>query len=80
MSDELRLSIIGLDSSHTPEFTERLQSPDCPADQKVNGARVGRCLRFSTPFQDEAGLDKRQALLEAWGVEVTVDFDAAVSD
>jgi predicted dehydrogenase len=39
-----------------------------------------RCLRFETPFQNREGLDKRQAQLEAWGVRVTEDFDAAVAD
>ena len=80
MAHELRLSVIGLDSSHTVEFTRRFQAPDCPSDQRVAGATVTRCLRFETPFQDEAGLDERQAQLERWGVAVTEDFDTAVAD
>ena len=80
MSDELRLSIIGLDTSHAVEFAMRLQAPDCPMDQKVDGGRVVKCLRFATPFQDEAGLDQRQASMEAWGVKVTTDFREAVED
>ena len=58
----------------------RLQSPDCDADQRVDGARVISCLRFATPFQDEAGLDERQARMEGWGVKVTADFQEAVAD
>lgn len=80
MGHDLRIGIIGLDSSHTVEFTRRLQAPDCPPDQRVAGAAVTRCMRFETPFQDRDGLDGRQRDLERWGVEVTEDFDAAVAD
>ncbi|MCY4375240.1 MAG: Gfo/Idh/MocA family oxidoreductase [Spirochaetaceae bacterium] len=79
MARELRIGIIGLDSSHTIEFTRRFQAPDCPPEQRVSGATVTRCMRFETPFQDRAGLDGRQKQLEGWGVEVTEDFDTAVA-
>ena len=79
MPHELRVALIGLDTSHTIEFARRMQAPDCPADQKVDGLRATTCLRFPTPFQNEEGLDKRQAQLEAWGVTVTSDFSAAVA-
>ena len=38
------------------------------------------CLRFETPFQNKADIDQRQTQLEAWGIEVTEDFAAAVDD
>ena len=79
MARDLRIGIIGLDSSHTIEFTRRFQAPDCPPDQRVAGVTVTRCMRFETPFQDRAGLDNRQQELEGWGVEVTEDFDTAVA-
>lgn len=79
MSD-LRVAMIGLDTSHTIEFTRRLQAPDVAPDQKVSGMKAVTCLRFSTPFQSEEGLDQRQAQLETWGVKVTRDFDEAVAD
>ena len=76
---DLRVGIIGLDSSHSIEFTRRMQAPDCPPDQRAEGMQAVTCLRFETPFQDQQGLDERQAQLEAWGVSVTEDFDEAVS-
>lgn len=78
MPEEIRVALIGLDTSHTIEFTRRMQAPDCPEDQKVQGMEAVTCLRFETPFQDKEGLDKRQAQLEAWGVKVTTDFDEAI--
>lgn len=78
MSDVTKVALIGLDTSHTIEFTRRMQAPDCPEGQKVGGMVATRCLRFQTPFQSEEGLDQRQAQLEAWGVKVTADFDEAV--
>ena len=79
MQELLRVGIIGLDMSHSIEFTRRMQAPDCPQDQRVEGIQAVTCLRFETPFQDQQGLDERQAQLEAWGVVVTEDFDEAVS-
>ena len=76
----LRLAMVGLDTSHSIEFTRRLQAPDCPADLRVAGARVVSCVRFVTAFQDVAGLDRRQAQLQAWGVTVGTDLDAALHD
>lgn len=80
MSDVVKVSLIGLDTSHTIEFARRTEAPDCPPDQKVAGMKVVSCLRFSTPFQSEEGLDARQKQLEDWGVPVTTDFDTAVAD
>jgi predicted dehydrogenase len=78
MPKEIKVALIGLDTSHTIEFARRIQAPDCPADQKVKGLSVSGCMRFSTPFQSEDGLNARQKTLEGWGIKVTTDFDAAV--
>lgn len=80
MSEEIRIGMIGLDTSHSVAFTKCLQAPDCPEDQKVPGARVVSCMRFETPFQGKDGLDERQKQMEAWGVDVTTDFDHAVAE
>ncbi len=80
MSGEIRIGMVGLDTSHSVAFTKCLQAPDVAADQKVAGARVVSCMRFETPFQDKNGLDGRQKQLEEWGVTVTEDFDEAVAE
>ena len=79
MSADLKVTIIGLDTSHAVEFPRRLQAPDWPEEQRVQGMRVEKCLRFLTPFTDEKVLAGRQELLESWGVRVTEDFDEAVA-
>jgi hypothetical protein len=77
---EIKVAVIGLDTSHSVVFTELMQSPDCPAEKRVPGLRTISCLRFPTPFQSEEGLDARQKQMEGWGVKVTTDFDEAVAD
>jgi hypothetical protein len=76
---DIKVAVIGLDTSHAIEFPRRMQAPDCPADQKVAGLRAVNCLRFETPFQNEDGLTARQKTLEGWGVKVTRSFDEAVA-
>ena len=78
MLKEIKVALIGLDTSHTIEFAKRMQAADCPPDQKISGLKVTACLRFSTPFQNEDGLNARQKQLEDWGIKVTTDFDVAV--
>ncbi len=80
MSEELRVAIVGLDTSHSIAFSQRMNDPACPADQKVPGLRVTACMRFETPFQNKEGLDKRQAQLEGWGIVVSENFDEVVAD
>ncbi|MEN6356168.1 MAG: Gfo/Idh/MocA family oxidoreductase [Armatimonadota bacterium] len=80
MSEKIRTAIIGLDTSHSVEFSRSINDPECPAERKIDGMQVVSCLRFSTPFQSEEGLDKRQEQLESWGVPVTLDFDEAIAD
>lgn len=80
MAREIRIGMVGLDTSHSVAFTRCLQAPDVAENQKVEGARVISCMRFETPFQDKKGLDDRQKQLEEWGVLVTEDFDEAVAE
>ena len=80
MRNDIQVALIGLDTSHAVEFSRRLQAPDCPSFQKVNGLRVTACLRFSTPFTNPDTLAERTAQLEDWGIKVTDDFDTAVSE
>ena len=80
MTRELSISIIGLDTSHAIELPRLLQAPDRAEGLAVSGARVKRCLRFETPFQNKEGLDQRQKQLEQWGVQVTESFDEAIKD
>jgi predicted dehydrogenase len=77
---EIRVALIGLDTSHSVELPRRMQAPDCPPEHRVEGMRAVTCLRFETPFQDAGGLDQRQRQLEAWGVRVTTSFEQAVAD
>ncbi len=76
--NEIKVAAIGLDTSHTAEFTKRFQDPACPKEDRVPGVRVISCMRFETPFQNKEGLDKRQKQLEEWGVKVTGNYDEAV--
>ncbi len=77
---DIKVALIGLDTSHTIEFAKRMQSPDCPKSERVDGMRAVSCLRFSTPFQSEEGLNARQQQLTAWGIPVMTSFDEAVAD
>jgi len=76
----LNVGVIGLDTSHSIEFTRRIQAPDCPPDQKVDGMKIVTCLRFPSAFQSEPDQDKRQKILEDWGVKVTRNLDEATCD
>ena len=79
MSKKINIALIGLDTSHTIEFARRMVAPDCPADQKVHGLNPVSCLRFSTPFHSEEGLNQRQKTLEGWGIKVTTNLGEAVA-
>lgn len=74
----IKIAIIGLDTSHSIQFPQRMQAPDCPTNQRVPGLEAVSCLRFETPYQDKQGLDERQKQLEKWGVKVTENFDEAI--
>ncbi|MBN2643347.1 MAG: Gfo/Idh/MocA family oxidoreductase [Victivallales bacterium] len=80
MEQKMKVAMIGLDTSHSVEFTKRLHNVDCLEGQAVNGIRVISCMRFPTPFQNEEGQDARQLQLEEMGVKVTRSFEEAVLD
>jgi predicted dehydrogenase len=80
MSKELKVAIIGLDTSHSIEFPRRMQAPDCPPENKVEGLRAVTCLPFKTPFTNDEVLATRQKQLEEWGVKIVDTFDEAVAD
>lgn len=79
MNQDIKVAFIGLDTSHTVEFARRMVAPDCPPDQKVPGLVPLACLRFSTRFQSEDGLNQRQKTLEGWGIKVTTSLEEAVA-
>jgi predicted dehydrogenase len=79
MSDPIRVAVIGLDTSHAVEFTKLIKEPECEAFAEFQNLNVVSCLRFSTPFQSEEGLDERETQMKAWGVKVTRDFSEAVA-
>jgi len=78
MATEIRVGIIGLDTSHAIEFPRRMQAPDLDSGVRVAGLRAVTCLRFATPFQNEEQLDGRQAELERWGVRVSRKLEDAL--
>lgn len=71
------IALIGLDTSHSVEFTRALQG-DTPPEARVPGMRVTGALRFASPFQSEEGQDGRQKLLESWGVAVSRNIEEAL--
>ncbi len=75
---KIKAAIIGLDTSHSIQFTQRAQAPDCEPEKKVDGIEIISCMRFETPFQDKKGLDERTRQLEEWGVKVYEDFESTV--
>jgi len=75
----IKISVIGLDTSHSVVFPQLMQAPDCPKNTRVPGMKAISCLRFETPFQNKEGLDKRQKQLEQWGVKVTENIDEALA-
>ncbi len=71
MSNEIKVAMIGLDTSHTEAFVRRMPG---------TGLRATRCLAFETPFQDAKGIAERTKTMKELGVEVTTEFDRAVGD
>lgn len=74
----MNISMIGLDTSHTVEFT-RIINGDGDKVCGLDGMRVTKCLRFPSPYQAEPDQDKRQRDMEAMGVQVSREFAAAVA-
>ncbi len=57
----VKVAIIGLDTSHSVALPKLMQDPE--VKDQVKELRATSCLRFSTPFQSEKGLDDRQTYL-----------------
>ncbi len=74
---EIKIGMIGLDTSHCIEFTKSFQG-DVPPEQKISGMRTVAAMRFPSVFQAESGQDKRQQQLEQMGVKVTHSLEEAV--
>lgn len=71
---DVKVGIIGLDSSHTPEFVRLIQGEE----KKMEGLRVEKAMRFASPFQAEFGQDERQAKIEKWGVRMCRSVEETV--
>lgn len=78
MEKEMKIALIGLDTSHTVEFARRMQAPDCEKNQRVNGLKAVSCLSFLTPFTSRKILEERTEQLRVWGVKVTESFEEAI--
>jgi predicted dehydrogenase len=76
MKKEIKIAIIGLDTSHTNEFTKIIQGKD----KKINGLKVVTAFRSPSSFQSEDGQDERQAELEDLGVIMKPTIEEAVKD
>lgn len=72
---EKNLALIGLDTSHTVEFTKLMQHPE---HKVVDGLRAVKAFRFPSAFQTEEGQDKRQAALIEMGVDMAATIEDAV--
>ena len=45
MKNKIKVAMIGLDISHAVEYTKLMQDPAIPADRRVGGMVVEKCLR-----------------------------------
>jgi len=75
MSDDVKIAIIGLDTSHTIAFANLIQGEG----KRLDGLRVVNAMRFPSAFQTEEGQDERQAQLEGWGVAMKPSVAEAVA-
>lgn len=74
----LKVALIGLDTTHSIEFTRRMVGTDVPPEQCVHRLQPTMCMSFETPFQNREGLAARTEIMQSMGVRVTEDFDEAV--
>lgn len=77
---DIKVAIIGLDTSHGVEFARRIAAPDCAPELKVPGLKATMAYRFKSKFQTEEGQDKRQKIVGDWGIKTTLDLKEAVKD
>ncbi len=71
MSEEIKIAMIGIDTSHTVKFAKKMIG---------TGLKAVSCLSFPTAFKDKSGIRPRNKEMEDLGVFVTNDFDQAVAD
>ncbi len=76
---EKRIALIGLDTSHTVEFTKLIQD-EKNGHKIIDGMRATKAFRFPSAFQPEEGQDQRQADLEALGVTMAQSLEDATTD
>ena len=76
----IRVAMIGLDTSHTVEFVKRMVGAHPSKAQCIHRLTPVACCRFETRFQSVAGLDARTAVLDQLGVPVTESIDVALKD
>jgi predicted dehydrogenase len=76
---EIRIGMVGLDTSHCIEFAKAFQG-EVPPEQKISGLKVVTAMRFPSIFQTEEGQDKRQEQLERMGVKVVRTLEETVKD
>jgi len=77
--NNIKVAIIGLDTSHSIQFAKRMQDPNCESEQKVEGLKAISCMAFVTPFQDEKGIKERTEQLEKIGITVTNSFKETIN-
>ncbi len=77
---DIKVAIIGLDTSHGVEFARRIAAPDCKPELKVPGLKATMAYRFKSKFQSEEGQDKREKLIGEWGIKTTLNLNEAVKD
>lgn len=75
----LKLAIIGLDTSHSIQFTKLLRHDGTPEAGKREDVGIMKCMRFESPFKTEDQQDELQLQLEKWGVGVSRSFDETVA-
>ena len=75
----MNIAIIGLDSSHTCEYVNRMQNDAFDPAQRTYKMRAASCMAFPTAFQNEEGITARAEFLRSMGVNVVSDFAEAVT-
>ncbi len=66
----LRLGIVDLDSSHSVEFTKRLNHVDIAEEQWVEGAKVVMAWAGPSAITDQKTIEERAKILAGYGVKL----------
>ena len=78
MSDDIRIALLGLDTSHAIAFAGLLHDEGLSVSRRVKGMRVSMCYREDSAFRTDGEQDQAQARLEGWGIRVTRSLDEAL--